>query len=149
MMITITIPGTPVAKGRARSFIRGGHVAHYTPDKTARYENLVKLSASEAMAGAAPIETPVSLICHFVMPVPASYSKKRTKACLSGAEMPSKKPDLDNMIKAVKDGLNGVAWKDDAQVVNLTASKVYGLVPSATVKIGPFHWAYTNGLFAQ
>jgi Holliday junction resolvase RusA-like endonuclease len=69
--------------------------------------------------------------------VPASYSKKRIQACLSGAEMPAKKPDLDNMIKAVKDGLNGVAWKDDAQVVKVLALKYYGESPRADIRITP------------
>ncbi len=139
MKLFITIPGTPVAKGRARAVKRGNFISHYTPEKTANYENLVKLAAHEAMAGKTPLEMPVAIICRFTMPVPASYSAKRTAACLNGAEMPAKKPDLDNLLKAVKDGLNGVAWKDDAQVVSITASKFYGESPSATVMIEPQH----------
>jgi len=47
--ISFTIPGEPVAKGRARSCVRNGHIAHYTPEKTALYENLVRLAAQQAM----------------------------------------------------------------------------------------------------
>ena len=54
-IIAFTIPGQPVAKGRPRACIRGGKVATYTPDNTARYENLVKLAAQEAMKGLPPI----------------------------------------------------------------------------------------------
>ena len=84
MMVAFVVPGEPVAKGRARAFIRGGHVAHYTPEKTARFENLVKLAAQQAMNGE-PISGPVALYCTFVLPVPASTSKKRTAACLATA----------------------------------------------------------------
>jgi Holliday junction resolvase RusA-like endonuclease len=47
--ISFTIPGEPVAKGRAKFARRGNFVTTYTPDKTARYENLVKLAAQQAM----------------------------------------------------------------------------------------------------
>ena len=136
MMVAFVVPGEPVAKGRARAFIRGGHVGHYTPEKTARFENLVKLAAQQAMNGE-PISGPVALYCTFVLPVPQSYSNKRRTACLNGSEWPCKKPDLDNQIKAIKDGCNGVVWKDDCQVVQLFATKVYGATPMTTVKVGP------------
>ena len=58
-MVAFVVPGEPVAKGRARAFIRAGHVAHYTPEKTARFENLVKLAAQQAMNGE-PISGPVA-----------------------------------------------------------------------------------------
>ena len=38
---------------------------------------------------------------------------------------PTKKPDIDNIIKAVLDALNGVAYKDDTQVVQVMATKKY------------------------
>ena len=135
MTVAFFVPGEPVAKGRARAFVRHGHVAHYTPEKTARFENLVKLAAQQAMNGE-PISGPVALYCTFVLPVPASYSNTRRAACLNGSEWPTKKPDTDNLVKAIKDGCNGVVWKDDCQVVQLFATKVYGQ-PMTTVKVGP------------
>lgn len=134
MTVAFFVPGAPVAKGRARAFVRHGHVAHYTPEKTARYENLVKLAAQQAM-NSEPLEGPLSLYCTFALPVPASYSKKRTEACLSGSEWPCKKPDADNLLKSIKDGCNGVVWKDDCQVVQVYALKVYGGVPGVSVKV--------------
>lgn len=134
-MIEFTIPGEPVAKGRARSFIRAGHVAHYTPEKTARYENLVKMAASQAMAGRAPSEGPVVLFVSACMSVGASWSKKRQQAALAQLERPIKKPDLDNIVKAVKDGMNGVVWRDDAQVVRLTAAKYWAATPRVEVRV--------------
>ena len=57
---------------------------------------------------------PVVLDVRFWFPVPKSYMRKRRPV----PEAPhTSKPDLDNLLKLVKDALNGVAWSDDAQVV--------------------------------
>ena len=131
---TFTIPGEPIAKGRARSFIRAGHIAHYTPDKTVRYENLVKLAAQQAMAGIAPIEGAVSLTMRAFFSIPVSWSMKKQRAAALGEFAHTKRPDLDNVVKAIKDGANGVAWKDDSQVVDVRASKRYG-TPRVEVEV--------------
>lgn len=54
-----------------------------------------------------------------------SVSKKRRGQMLSGAERPTKKPDIDNIVKVVLDALNGLAYKDDTQVVRVFAQKSY------------------------
>lgn len=130
-MISFTIPGEPVAKGRPRSFVRNGHVAHYTPDRTARYENLVKLAASQAMGDRAPAEGAVRLVVRAVFAIPASWSQRKRAAAVGALVI--KRPDLDNVIKAVKDGANGVVWRDDSQVAELVSSKVYGEAPRVDV----------------
>lgn len=132
--ISFTVPGTPVAKGRPRSFVRGGRVGHFTPEKTVRYESLVAHEASFAMAGGSPVEGPVSLFVVAYFPIPSSWSQKRQKAAMEGLEHVTKKPDLDNVVKAVKDGMNGVAWRDDCQVVSLTANKEYSDRPRVEVR---------------
>lgn len=137
MTIKFTVPGDPVAKGRARSFVRNGHVAHYTPEKTARYENLVKLAAAQAMGTTAPIEVAVFLIVRAYMPIPKSWSLKKQRAAALEEIFPTSRPDLDNIVKAIKDGANGVTWKDDSQVVDVIASKRYGL-PRVEVEIREF-----------
>ena len=134
MSIIFTIPGEPVAKGRARSFIRAGHVAHYTPDKTARYENLVKLAAQQAMGDTVPAEGACKLIVRAFFSIPKSWSLKKQRAAALGEIGHTKRPDLDNVLKAIKDGANGVAWKDDSQVVSVLASKCYG-VPRVEVVV--------------
>jgi Holliday junction resolvase RusA-like endonuclease len=132
--ITFTIPGEPVAKGRARSFVRNGHVAHYTPEKTARYENLVKLAAQQAMGEQAPVKCAVGLIVRAFMGIPTSWSQKKQRAAALGEITPTKRPDLDNIVKAIKDGANGVTWKDDSQAVDVRASKRYG-TPRVEVEV--------------
>jgi len=133
--ITFTVPGNPVAKGRARAFLRKGRVAHYTPPKTAVYENLVRMTAQQAMAGREPMDGPVELVVSARMRIPASWSRKRQQAAGTGAIVPTARPDLDNIVKAIKDGCNGILWRDDSQVVELRAQKSYGHVPCVQVQV--------------
>lgn len=134
-MIVFTIPGQPVAKGRPKFARRGAGVTAYTPAKTASYENLVKLAASAAMAGAAPSARPIHLSVELGMQIPASWSSKRREMAVSGVIRATKKLDADNVLKGIKDGCNGIAWRDDAQVVSITMGKMYSESPCARVSI--------------
>lgn len=134
-MIDFTIPGQPVAKGRPKFARRGNHVTAYTPEKTQSYENLVKLAASQAMAGGQPYVGPVQLDVYLGMQIPASWSKLRQRSASNGRIAATKKPDADNVLKAIKDGCNGIVWRDDAQVVQLSVRKCYDLTPRAIVCI--------------
>jgi len=130
------VPGTPVGKGRPKVSTRGGRFARmYTPEKTASYEGMVALAGQQAMAGAAPIQGPVDVVLDIRLPVPASWSKKKQAQALAGSVMPTKKPDADNVIKAIFDGLNGVTWDDDVQVVSLSARKRYAQTPGVAVTV--------------
>lgn len=119
------IPGEPHGKGRPRFRKFGNFVSTYTDKKTQTYESLVKHHAKQAFGDTELLETPISLYLYIKLPVPKSYSKKRKEACLSGLEKPSKKPDIDNILKSVMDGLNGIIYKDDNQVINVHMTKVY------------------------
>lgn len=66
--------------------------------------------------------------------IPESWTKARKAEAKRGAFLPAK-PDVDNMIKSVLDALNGAAWKDDKQVVCVTASRFYDDVPRLEVEI--------------
>lgn len=124
------VPGNPRGKGRPRS-MRAGH--HYTPAETASYENLVKVTALEALNGRGPMEGCLHLHVSIRLPLAASWSKKKRDALFLA--FASRKPDLDNVVKTIMDGLNGIAWRDDVQVVMLTASKRYGVTPGAEILI--------------
>lgn len=131
------VPGPPRGKGRPRATVRGTHAAVYTDAQTAAYENLVRIACHQAMLKTAcaaftgPVR--VSVACKY--PVPKSASKRKLEAFLSGEERPVKKPDADNVLKAVLDGINGVAFPDDCQVVSIIADKYYGLEPGVQVTI--------------
>lgn len=135
--ICFTVYGQPVAKARARAFLRNGHISHYTPDKTVCYENLVALAASEAMQKIPPLQSPIKLTLSAFLAIPKSWRAKKQVAAATGQLPHITRPDLDNIVKAVKDGLNGVAWQDDAQVVVCNAKKHYGVQPRVDIVILP------------
>lgn len=134
-VIQFTIPGQPVAKGRPRFARRGANVVAYTPAKTASYENLVALTAQVAMAGRAPSERPLQLDVVIGLQVPASWSNKRRALAVEGAIRATKKPDADNILKGIKDGCNGIVWRDDAQVVLITVRKDYAESPGVAIMV--------------
>ena len=125
------VPGEPVGKGRPRF----GNGRTYTPAKTAKYENLVRLSFTNAYPEAVPNEGPISLRVEAFFPVPKSFSKKKKEMALNDDIAKTSRPDIDNIVKAVCDGLNGVAWKDDAQIYQLDAWKGYGAQPMLRVVV--------------
>lgn len=124
-IITFKVEGNPVGKQRARYVKRGNFVSTYTPEKTRTYEFLIKDAAIKAMGSSEPLETPVTLYLYIRLPIPKSYSKKRTEACLNGSEHPIRKPDSSNILKSVEDGMNSVVYKDDCQIINHHITKVY------------------------
>ena len=126
--VTFKVEATPVGKGRPKFARRGNFVSTYTPTKTRDYEDLIREAAKQAMGSSEPLKTPVAAYIYITVPIPQSYSKKRSKACLDGSERPCKKPDLDNILKCFLDAMNNIVYDDDTQVVSLHSTKVYGTV---------------------
>jgi Holliday junction resolvase RusA-like endonuclease len=133
--VSFYVPGPPRGKGRPRSSRASGRV--YTPAETASYENLIKVTAMLAMAGQAPIEGPVTLTMIACLPIPASMSKKKRLAMAHDELKPAKRPDLDNILKALLDGINGVVFHDDVQVIRIVAEKQYDALPGLQVMVWP------------
>lgn len=133
--ITVEIPAEPTAKGRPRFHVGRGYVQTHTPPKTKIYENFVAdwyfFNCGKKFEAGVPLA--VSLI--FCMPVPKSTSKKRAKLMCEGYESHIKKPDIDNLVKAVLDALNGVAFDDDNQICELHAHKIYAETPKIVLNI--------------
>ena len=129
MQYTITIPGKPRGKGRPRFSRATGRT--YTDDATAVYENLIKTIWMTVVGERLSGELSVGIAAHYA--IPTSKPKKMKAAMRDGSVRPTTKPDIDNVIKAVLDGLNGVAYADDSQVVELSASKCYSDDPRVVV----------------
>jgi Holliday junction resolvase RusA-like endonuclease len=134
-IVNFMVEGTPVPKGRPRFARRGKFVSTYSPKTTVDYETKVSQAAKIAMGSSEPLQTPVGAYIYITLPIPASYSKKRIQACLSGEERPTKKSDIDNFCKAIFDGMNGIVFLDDSQVVSLHSTKVYGTVGMVEVMV--------------
>ena len=112
-MTVFTIYGKP--QGKARPRFANGHT--YTPKQTTDYERQIK-NAFRA-AGGQMIESEGVIIEIDVYYKKTATDKKKTS--------PTKKPDIDNICKIVLDGLNGVAYADDKQVVSLIANKYFAI----------------------
>lgn len=135
--VSFVVPGEAVGKGRPRVSTIGGHARMFTPQKTANYETLIAMAAQQAMAGRELIGGPVLVEMKILVSVAASWSKKKTAEALAGDVMPTKKPDADNVLKAICDGINGIVFKDDVQVVNVSLSKRFSETPGVSVRVVP------------
>ena len=137
-VLSFTVPGKPVPKGRPRFARAGGFVKTYTPEKTRFYEKLVHDYAAIEVVRSKPIEfpllCPLRVVLTAYMTIPASWSKKKRHDAINGVLLPTSKPDFDNLLKTL-DGLNGLVWKDDAQIVDGRAIKQYSENPRMEVHI--------------
>lgn len=117
-MTTIEVLGKPLSQPRQRHAMIGGHIRNYTPAD--HPVNAFKTELRTAWSSPL-IEGPCICLITAVFPRPKSKTKKRGD---NPRLLHTGKPDCDNIAKAVCDALNGVAWKDDSQVCELTVSKV-------------------------
>ena len=129
------VPGSPIGQGRPKFSTINGHAKAYDPEKSRNYKAYVKLLATQAMReqGFTMIDGPCCLDILAFFEVPKSKSKKFREAALADQERPTKKPDADNIIKAIQDALNGLVYKDDAYIVRLACQKFYSDNPRVEV----------------
>lgn len=133
MMCDFVVEGKPVGKGRPRFKRVGNFVQTYTPANTAEYERLVKLRFQNA--GGAITDKPVKIEIVACFAPPKSARKKDKIEMLANRILPEKKPDVDNIAKIILDALNQVAYKDDAQVIELFVKKRYAAEAKVFVHI--------------
>ncbi len=118
MRIQFTVPGVPVGKGRPR-FTRGGHA--YTPEKTAAFEEKVRLCWKTQSGETFPAGVPLKATVTAWFPIPKSAGRKKAAAMEGMAHI--RRPDADNVAKAILDALNGYAYPDDSAVSALRITK--------------------------
>lgn len=140
--LAFSVSIVPRGKGRPRATIRKGrdgsqHAGTYTDAKTRGYEATVRKVAEKAMAGAPPMQGALTVALRFRLLVPVSYSKKRRAAILAGAEPYFGAFDVDNLAKALLDGMNTVVFADDKQVTRLLIIKTAAERAGIDVQVGP------------
>ena len=135
--LVFSFDGIPVGKGRPRATTRGGFARMYTPAKTRTYESAVKQIAAMAMRGRKPFVGALSVSLRLRLGVPKSMSKKVRAVLLSGGQAYLGSFDIDNLVKSVLDGCNGVCWGDDKQIVRLFATKGAAEAPGIDIRIEP------------
>lgn len=132
MPIAFSVHGDPVPQPRPRVSTRGGFARAYVPATHAVHAYRKMIASAARAAGAGVHGEPVEVVIDFVFARPKSHIRK------SGVKPDAPRyprQDADNLVKAVLDSLNGVAWEDDAQVVRLVATKSYGTEARTTVRI--------------
>ena len=162
MRIEFTVPGMPQGKARPRVCRINGKSVTYTPKKTSEYERLIRArfvteldkSHTEFSAGKdneilrflnakkqtlqRPYfekDTPLEMKILALFPIPKNTSKKIKFLMLRDEILPTKKPDSDNIIKAICDALNNVAYEDDKQICRIYFEKKYAQIPCVKVRI--------------
>ena len=108
-----------------------GQIRVYDPAKSREWKQHVRAQAALHMAEGRTMfgDGPLEMTLSFELLRPKSAPKRVT--------MPAKRPDLDNLGKAIKDALKGVCYRDDSQIVNLTMDKHFGERPGVAVAIRP------------
>lgn len=130
--VSFFVPGTPRPQGSKRAFVAGGR-AVMTESSGAKHKDWraqVAHEAHEAYGDTLLLAGPVTLDVTFVLLRPKSRPKSRP--------MPDSAPDTSKLVRAVEDSLTGVVWRDDAQVVELLARKIYGDRPGARIVVTPY-----------
>ena len=140
--LTFTVLGEPIPKGSTKAFyvpkLKRAIVTHDNP-RTRTWAQQVLEAAVAAYGNAAPLDGPVVLTLRFYLPKPKSAPKRVVDQV--------KKPDLDKLVRALKDGLTRAGvYHDDAQVVATVATKQFAAgvydplgekgVPRAVVIVG-------------
>ena len=125
----IVINLEPMAQSRPRFARRGRGVVAYEKKEMKVWRAECSRLIEEAFEVKKLIEGPLKIDATFyIQPPKYISSKKKLKEKLEAEEIfCSKKPDIDNFLKALLDSMTGIIFKDDGQVVECRARKLYSL----------------------
>jgi len=122
--VSFTVPAEPVAQGRPRLSSRGGFARAYDPPKSRTYKKFIADHAQQAMKEAALdglLSGPIIMRARFAFPLAKSHYRKRSPV---ETKYRDKKPDLDNISKALTDGCEGIIYLNDSQIAKMVVEKV-------------------------
>ena len=135
MQVIFEVPGQPKGKERPRWTMVSNTSIVYTPRNTRDYEKIIKtfykINNFKSFKKDDALE--ISAIAYYK--IPKQTKKSHKLLMLKGEMLPTKKPDIDNIIKAVLDALNGVAYYDDSQVCKVNFMKMYSEDPRLKILI--------------
>ena len=135
MEVRFTIPGNPRGKQRPRLCKFNGKNYVYTPKETVNYEDLVKSSYLAEYNLCFEKDVPLEVLILAAFSIPKKIKKGLKSLMAAGVLLPTKRPDCDNIIKIILDGLNGVAYHDDSQICRVSLKKIYSEKPGVAVLI--------------
>lgn len=141
MKLKFEVAGEPVAQARPRVVRTKTGVRGIDPAKSKNYKAWVKfcaLNAFKKLETKRPkklMEAPLKVKLLIYRSIPKSDSKKLKTQKQNNDVLPTVKPDIDNVFKAVTDALTGIIWQDDKQIVNAEIAKRYSSMPRVEVEI--------------
>ena len=133
MKYQFEVPGAIKGKGRPRVNSYTGIV--YTPTTTKDYEYLVEQYFLLKYPKFKQLEGRVAVDIKAIFKIPKSTKKSDIEKMMENAISPTKKPDIDNIVKIILDSMNKFAFKDDTQITKLNVEKVYGIEEKVLVTI--------------
>lgn len=136
MIYEFEVPGKIIGKGRPRLNSYTGSV--YTPTRTKDYESLVAQYFLLKYPKYKPFEGRLQVEINAFFEVPKSTKKADRALMLENKINPTKKPDIDNIIKIILDAMNGIAFKDDIQITKLNVEKSYSTSERVEIKISEY-----------
>lgn len=143
-MITVELFGKPIPQQRPRFARRGSHVHCY--DNQANLKEGYKWQIKSQFKDD-PWEIPLALDLVFFMPIPKATSAIKKRQMAHGVIAHMKKPDIDNLQKFVLDCLNGILFKDDSQITEIRAKKMYANKPGTLIRMIPLSDEKRNLLY--
>lgn len=168
-MVVVVLEGDPRGKGRPKFAARNGFVQVYTDNETMVYEQLIQeevlrliggetlihntkqikrrtfIEAYTDMGGTPMFSGPVRVEMEIRHGIRASWTKAKTAGALAGHVAPTIKSDIDNIIKIWFDAFNCCMWKDDTQVIEVHAKKLFAEDPSVLIRVIPLDLASCAG----
>ncbi|MCT3207430.1 RusA family crossover junction endodeoxyribonuclease [Limosilactobacillus reuteri] len=124
----------PVEQARPRATKTWKGIRLYDPKKVSTYKKQLGMMCKFQYKDK-PLTGPLIVSLKFYRQVQSSVSKKERELRLSGIHRPIVKPDTDNYIKSTLDGLNGLLWEDDNQIVKIVAEKYYSEHPRIEIEV--------------
>lgn len=122
-------------KGKGRPRVNSYTGTVYTPTKTKDYESLVEQYFLLKYPRFKPLEGRVVVNIIATFAIPKSTKKSDINKMLENTISPTKKPDIDNIVKIILDAMNKFAFRDDTQITKLSVEKLYGTEEKVTIKI--------------
>ena len=109
--IAFSVEGKPIQQGSMRAF--NNRIVHNKTKELMEWRSRVGQAAH--LAGCTPIDGAITITMRFRYQRPKSVTRIQ----------PTVPPDLDKQIRSILDALTGIAYQDDSQVVQITATKEY------------------------
>lgn len=133
MVYEFEVPSKIIGKGRPRLNSYTGQV--YTPTRTKDYEQLVQQYFMIKYPGYKTLEGRIKVTITAFFEIPKSTNKTLKNQMLENKISPTKKPDIDNIVKIILDAMNKMAFKDDTQITKIEVEKIYNEQEKIFVRI--------------